>query len=374
MKKSIDNIIGDGYFGVTVAESTVRFRRWNDTEAHQRLPFLYGAFLVPCNSIGGLCAGAFGLAGSLGGRSSNRVWPAFFRLDADKADFLNLNARRFVMPKATRLPSPRPFNPDDRMSSKEIAELMEKRHDHVMRDIKTLVRDGAIGRPNYGESSYTNSQNKKQPMYELDFQATMTLITGYDAKRRSLVINRWIKLETGTVEPALKQRPKPLSPKQQERVRNAVKAKVESLFTDGSLMHAGYKTIWCRIKEHFQVETYKDVPGRKTTELIEYVQDMELVKPQALKQIPNPQAEEITMAQRFLEIAALHVQTLELFVKEVASCFERLGNCKNIEMAEFYKERIVFSMEGTATTIRDMKWAHNHLGNRLKNDASALAS
>jgi len=40
-------------------------------------------------------------------------------------------------------------------------------------------------------------------MYLLDFQATMTLITGYDAKRRSMVIDRWMRLETGQVKPAL---------------------------------------------------------------------------------------------------------------------------------------------------------------------------
>jgi len=31
----------------------------------------------------------------------------------------------------------------------------------------------------------------------------MTLITGYDAKRRSLVIDRWMKLETGEASPAM---------------------------------------------------------------------------------------------------------------------------------------------------------------------------
>jgi len=82
-----------------------------------------------------------------------------------------------------------------KMSSVEIADLMGKQHKHVMRDIKSLIEQEAIGQSNFGPSSYTNEQNKNQPMYLLDFEATMTLITGYDAKRRALVVKRWTELE-----------------------------------------------------------------------------------------------------------------------------------------------------------------------------------
>jgi len=88
-----------------------------------------------------------------------------------------------------------------RMSSVEIAELMGKKHHHVIRDIKKLIDGEAIGLSNFGQSSYTNAQNKEQPMYLLDFDATMTLITGYDAKRRAMVIKRWRELETQVAAP-----------------------------------------------------------------------------------------------------------------------------------------------------------------------------
>ena len=95
------------------------------------------------------------------------------------------------------------INTTQRMTSREIAELMEKRHDHVMRDIKKLIVEDIIGLPRFGETSYFDEWNRKQPMYELDFHATMVLITGYDAKRRAMVIDRWIKLETGQATPAM---------------------------------------------------------------------------------------------------------------------------------------------------------------------------
>ena len=93
-------------------------------------------------------------------------------------------------------------NTTEKMTSKEIAELTGKQHAHVMRDIREHIEAGAIGRSNFGESSYLNEQNKSQPMYELDFEATMIVVTGYDVNRRAAVIRRWKALEEGTATPA----------------------------------------------------------------------------------------------------------------------------------------------------------------------------
>ncbi|MBV5330401.1 MAG: Rha family transcriptional regulator, partial [Chlorobium sp.] len=104
------------------------------------------------------------------------------------------------------------------MTSREIAELAEKEHFHVMRDIKSLIDSGAIGATSFGLSSYKSEQNKDLPMYLLDFRATMTLVTGYDARRRALVINRWVDLENGRATPAyLQAQPKPRTMTQKYR-------------------------------------------------------------------------------------------------------------------------------------------------------------
>lgn len=91
---------------------------------------------------------------------------------------------------------------DQTMSSLEVAELTGKRHDNVMRDISNLIREKAIGNLNFEDSWYTSKQNKKLSMYKLDFQATMVLVTGYDAKKRAAVIERWIALEEREAKPA----------------------------------------------------------------------------------------------------------------------------------------------------------------------------
>lgn len=93
------------------------------------------------------------------------------------------------------------FNSAKTMTSREIAELTNKLHKNVLQDIKNLIEQKAITELNFQLSDYKDASGKSNPMYELDFTATMTLVTGYDVNRRALVIKRWISLETGESMP-----------------------------------------------------------------------------------------------------------------------------------------------------------------------------
>jgi hypothetical protein len=95
-----------------------------------------------------------------------------------------------------------PTNPALRMTSLEIAKLSEKNHFDVMRDIRNLIDQEAIDQSSFALISYLDQMNRTQPAYSLDFEASMVLVTGYDAKRRSAVIKRWIALERGEATPA----------------------------------------------------------------------------------------------------------------------------------------------------------------------------
>lgn len=59
---------------------------------------------------------------------------------------------------------------EQRMTSIEVAELTGKRHDNVARDIKSLIDQGAINALNFEEIAYTDSRNRVQSMYSLDFK------------------------------------------------------------------------------------------------------------------------------------------------------------------------------------------------------------
>jgi len=92
-----------------------------------------------------------------------------------------------------------------RMSSREIAKLTGKRHADVMRDIRVLVNQGAILESNFAFQPYEfvgPGGGVRQSMeYILDFKATMVLTTGYDAKRRAAVVERWMELEEEKANP-----------------------------------------------------------------------------------------------------------------------------------------------------------------------------
>lgn len=119
------------------------------------------------------------------------------------------------------------------MTSREIAELMEKEHKHVLRDIKELLESYAINQSNFKLVEYVAGNGQKQPMYELDFEATMTLITGYDAKRRAIVIKRWKELETGEAFPAyqMKREFQPLLSTPKEVAIRELKAETDLLLS-----------------------------------------------------------------------------------------------------------------------------------------------
>ena len=81
------------------------------------------------------------------------------------------------------------------MSSREIAELTGKRHDHVKRDIKNMLTELEKDIPSFG-GIYFDSMNRQQTEYHLDKELTETLITGYSTKLRNRVIKRLHELES----------------------------------------------------------------------------------------------------------------------------------------------------------------------------------
>jgi phage regulator Rha-like protein len=88
------------------------------------------------------------------------------------------------------------------MTSREIAELTGKQHFHVLRDIEAIIDDlrKKIDNPNLDSSIKSTTykikgQDREYPQYELDFRATMLIVTGYSNELRLRVIDRWQELE-----------------------------------------------------------------------------------------------------------------------------------------------------------------------------------
>lgn len=81
------------------------------------------------------------------------------------------------------------------MSSREIAELTDKKHFHVLRDIESMLVD--LGEDPEGYAHFwIHPQNGQQYReFLLDRDHTECLLTGYSAIHRMRVIKRWHELE-----------------------------------------------------------------------------------------------------------------------------------------------------------------------------------
>ena len=84
------------------------------------------------------------------------------------------------------------------MSSREIAELCDKRHDHVMRDIRDMLVQlhGENDLPKFG-GVYRGGNGEDRPCFNLPKRETLILVSGYNLGMRAKIIDRWQELEAG---------------------------------------------------------------------------------------------------------------------------------------------------------------------------------
>lgn len=83
------------------------------------------------------------------------------------------------------------------MSSREIAELCEKRHDHVMRDVRDMLVQlhGEGGVPKFGDTQINPQNGQTYPVFLLPKRETLILVSGYRLDLRAKIIDRWQELE-----------------------------------------------------------------------------------------------------------------------------------------------------------------------------------
>ena len=80
------------------------------------------------------------------------------------------------------------------MSSREIAELTGKQHQHVMRDTKRMLGDLGFDASTFGRI-YHDGLNRQQTEYVLGQDLVVTLLAGYSAPLRFRVVTRLHELE-----------------------------------------------------------------------------------------------------------------------------------------------------------------------------------
>lgn len=86
------------------------------------------------------------------------------------------------------------------MTSLEIAKLTEKAHRQVLSDIDKMIHDLEINSADFS-AEYKDGSGKKNRMYNLDKELTLTLVSGYNVKLRQAIIRKWSELEGASMKP-----------------------------------------------------------------------------------------------------------------------------------------------------------------------------
>lgn len=101
------------------------------------------------------------------------------------------------------------------ISSREVADMTGKRHDHVMRDIRNIEENltapdlGALTDSNLNSlwtlGTYVDGKGERRPVYYLTKKGSLLLATKYSDQIRLQLIERWEELERKALLPNTKQ-------------------------------------------------------------------------------------------------------------------------------------------------------------------------
>lgn len=79
-------------------------------------------------------------------------------------------------------------------TSRHVAEVYDKDHADVMKKIRKFIDlIPELGQGNFSLSSYTNEQNKKQPMYKMDRQGFSMLVNKFTGDKATIFTHKYTK-------------------------------------------------------------------------------------------------------------------------------------------------------------------------------------
>ena len=191
-----------------------------------------------------------------------------------------------------------------------VAEVFEKNHKEVLRDIRNLGCSVEFAQRNFAQSSYVNSQNKEMPMYHMNKKGFTLLVMGYTGSRamefkeqyieefermenelkgprvltekEQLMASMKLSLETAEEITQVKTEVKEirgmvenqitLDHGEQRRVQKAVAHKVYEVESDPDSRSYLFRELYREIKDRFGIASYKDIKRKDMQAAFSYIE------------------------------------------------------------------------------------------------------
>lgn len=169
-----------------------------------------------------------------------------------------------------------------------IALAFEKRHDKVLRDIRSLKCSEPFRLANFGESSYENKQGRKMPSYVITFDGFAMLAMGYTGKKAMEFKERYINefnrtrhiLESQKKEQLLLEieSDATLLSYEQKQIQAVVASVIYYLCPSSSnyAKRKFFSKLYSNLKKRYNVQSFRDIRRSDLEDAIKYIQKWSL--------------------------------------------------------------------------------------------------
>ncbi|WP_167553107.1 Rha family transcriptional regulator [Evansella clarkii] len=182
-----------------------------------------------------------------------------------------------------------------------IANVFEKRHDKVLRDIRNLQCSEQFHSLNFGESIYENKQGREMPLFIVTENGFYMLAMGYTGKEAMKFKERYI-IEFQRMRTDLESQRKVLESmehssntgtlleeyedritikfRQQREIQKAVQERIHSLFphVKDKGRRKYYAQIYHDMKAIFEVDSYRDIRSIDYEDALKFIREWGLAK------------------------------------------------------------------------------------------------
>ncbi|OIJ12717.1 hypothetical protein BKP37_12870 [Anaerobacillus alkalilacustris] len=158
-------------------------------------------------------------------------------------------------------------------NSLKIAEVFQKGHDKVLRDIRSLKCSEPFRLANFGESSYKNQQGRIMPMFIVTFDGFAILAMGYSGERAMQFKERYIK-EFNRTRQNLESHQFTLISIEQKQIQKAIASSIHRKFSHvpDKARRKYFSQLHSELKKMFGVSSFRDISRSDFQVAIDYIQ------------------------------------------------------------------------------------------------------